>query len=112
MTSTSWLRHSAGAAAPAVRLLCFPHAGGGASSFNGWLQVLPEWIELVKAQLPGREDRSDELPHTHVVDLVADLFPHVEAVLDRPLVIYGHSVGSLIGFELTRELHRRGCSAP
>lgn len=112
MKSPQWLRRAAASVDPVVRLLCFPHAGGGASSFNPWRAALPDWIELVKAQLPGREDRGSEAPHTRVSALVADLFPHVEDLFDRPLVIYGHSVGSLIGFELTREIRRRGRPAP
>jgi medium-chain acyl-[acyl-carrier-protein] hydrolase len=112
MADSSWLRYSAADAEPAVRLLCFPHAGGGAASFNGWRKELPGWIELVKAQLPGREDRRDDAPHTRVDELIADMFPHVERMLDRPFVIYGHSVGSLVAFELIRELHRRGYPSP
>lgn len=106
--SATWLRRAAGDADPAVRLLCFPHAGGGASSFNGWRRALPDWIELVKAQLPGREDRKDIPPHTRIDDLISELFPHVEVLLDRPLALYGHSMGALVAFELARELRRRG----
>lgn len=103
-----WLRRSAADADPAVRLLCFPHAGGGASSFNGWRRALPDWIELVKAQLPGREDRKDIAPHKRIEDLIPELYPHVEGLLDRPLAIYGHSMGALVAFELARELRRHG----
>jgi medium-chain acyl-[acyl-carrier-protein] hydrolase len=112
MAVSSWLRFSAGDPDPAVRLLCFAHAGGGASSFNGWRRELPGWIELVKAQLPGREDRREEAPHTRVHELIAELIPHVQAMLDRPLILYGHSVGSLVAFELTRELRQRGLPSP
>lgn len=112
MTRSPWLRFSTGDSAPVVRLLCFPHAGGGASSFNGWRKALPGFIELVKAQLPGREDRREEAAHTRVDELIEELFPHVDAMLDRPLILYGHSVGSLIAFELSRELCRRGRASP
>ena len=112
MAVSPWLRCSAGDPDPAVRLLCFPHAGGGASSFNSWRRELPDWIELVKVQPPGREDRREEAAHTRVADLVAELFPHIEALLDRPLVLYGHSVGSLVAFELIRELRKGGYPLP
>jgi medium-chain acyl-[acyl-carrier-protein] hydrolase len=111
-TTAAWLRVAAGDLAPAVRLLCFAHAGGGASSFNSWRRELPGWIELVKAQLPGREERRIEPPYERVDELVAALVPHVESLFDLPLVIYGHSVGSLIAFELIRALYRRGSPLP
>ncbi len=104
--SSTWLRY-ASAASPAVRLLCFPHAGGGASSFNGWRRALPDWIELVKVQLPGREDRRESAPYTEMEELLPSLFPHVEALQDRPLALYGHSMGAVVAFEVTRALRRR-----
>jgi medium-chain acyl-[acyl-carrier-protein] hydrolase len=107
-----WLRFSKANAQPAVRLLCFAHAGAGASSFNGWRRELPAWIELVRVQLPGHEDRSDCSLFTSMDALIPALFPAVATLLDRPLVFYGHSVGALIAFELARELRRRGLSLP
>ena len=91
-----------------MRLLCFAHAGGGASSFNGWRRALPDWIELVKVQLPGREDRREIAPYSQMEELIPSLFPHVQALQDLPLAFYGHSMGALVAFEVTRELRRRG----
>lgn len=110
--SAAWLRIAPGEATPAVRLVCFAHAGGGASSFNGWRRDLPGWIELVKVQLPGREDRRDAAPYVRVDELIAALAPHVETLLDLPVMFYGHSVGSLIAYELTRALGHRGLPLP
>ncbi|MBZ4410790.1 alpha/beta fold hydrolase [Myxococcus sp. XM-1-1-1] len=102
-----WLRHAEGTAPPSARLLCLGHAGGGASSFNGWRAVLPDWLELVKVQLPGREDRRDTPPCERVEEVLPPLFAQVRALLDLPLVIYGHSMGALIAFELASELRRQ-----
>lgn len=107
-----WLRHVAPATDPAVRLLCFAHAGAGASSFNGWARRLPAEVGLVKVQLPGREDNRKRPPFTQMEDLIPALFTQVESLLDRPLAIYGHSMGALVAFEVTRALRRRGKDLP
>jgi medium-chain acyl-[acyl-carrier-protein] hydrolase len=109
---SAWLRCSDVNPRPAVRLICFPHAGGGASSFNGWRSLLPEWIGLVKAQLPGREDRRECNPLTRIEDVIPSLFPPVRELLDRPVAFYGHSMGALIAFELACELRRKGQAPP
>lgn len=63
-------------------------------------------------QLPGRETRFCELPITHCQPLVAALADAILPVLDRPYVLYGHSLGGLLAFELTREWRRRGIPGP
>jgi medium-chain acyl-[acyl-carrier-protein] hydrolase len=55
-----------------VRLVCFPYAGAGASAFRLWPAGLPETIEVLAAQLPGREGRLRELPARDWKSLVAE----------------------------------------
>jgi medium-chain acyl-[acyl-carrier-protein] hydrolase len=47
-----------------LRLFCFAYAGGGASAFHKWLQLVPAEIEVCLIQLPGRENRLIEPAHT------------------------------------------------
>jgi len=108
----AWFRGVPRNRKPLVRLLCFPHAGAGASSFNGWPKYLASDIDLVKAQLPGREDNAALPPLTRMEDLIPELLPQVETLLDAPLAIYGHSMGALVAFETVRALRRRGHGLP
>ena len=87
---------------PSARMICFPYAGGGASLFSNWSQHLPEHIELIAVQLPGRESLYQEPLQYTVKDLVNILLPEVSIYLDLPYVLYGHSMGALIAFELAR----------
>jgi medium-chain acyl-[acyl-carrier-protein] hydrolase len=114
----SWLRRSpmsrddGGGGEPVLRLVCFPHAGGGASSFNGWRQLLPETVDLLRVQLPGREDNYSRPPFDRTTELVPALVPHLESLFDRPVAFYGHSLGAIAAFEAIRELRRRGRPLP
>lgn len=95
-----------------IRAFCFPHAGAGISVFRGWAQRLQDVAEVSYVQLPGREDRFREPPFTSLADLVGALVEVFAPVIDRPYVLYGHSVGGLIAFELARALRRMACPEP
>jgi medium-chain acyl-[acyl-carrier-protein] hydrolase len=44
---------------------------------------------------------------TEMPPLVQVLAPALSSLLDKPFVIFGHSLGALIGFELARQLRRQ-----
>ncbi|WP_437729977.1 thioesterase II family protein [Sorangium sp. So ce1335] len=94
------------------RLFCLPHAGGGASLFHPWSAELAPLAEVCPVQLPGREGRIREPAVPSLGPLVARLADALAVYLDRRYAIFGHSMGALIGFELTRELRRRGLPLP
>ncbi len=95
-----------------MRLLCLPHAGGTASLYRLWARGLPAGIEVWAAQLPGRETRLSEPPHRRMAPLIDSLVEAVAPAMDRPVVIFGHSLGALIAFELARALRRAGLPSP
>jgi pyochelin biosynthetic protein PchC len=85
---------------PRFRLVCFPHAGGAASSFRTWPQHLPVDVELLAACYPGREGRLRE-PLVARMDVLVK--PFVDAcllLLDRPLALFGHSMGGSVAHEV------------
>lgn len=98
--------------AAAVRLLCIPFAGGGASAFRLWSAGLPPTVDVMVAQLPGRESRLHERPLTSIGAMVEHLRPAVTAQADLPIAIFGHSMGALVGLELARALRADGLPGP
>ncbi|MEU0530756.1 thioesterase II family protein [Amycolatopsis tolypomycina] len=94
-----------------VRLYCLPHAGGSASAFRSWIGRLPG-VTVCPLQPPGRETRQRDTPHTSMSSYVADLADFVLSSDGAPYAVYGHSLGALVGFELVREIARRGASLP
>jgi medium-chain acyl-[acyl-carrier-protein] hydrolase len=95
-----------------MRLFCFPYAGGGASVFRAWARDLPKDVEVAAVQLPGRESRLIEEPFGEIGEIVQALTSAVRPFLDRSYAFFGHSMGTLVAFELARELRRRGERGP
>jgi surfactin synthase thioesterase subunit len=74
--------------------------------------MLPDWIEMMAVQLPGRETRLAEPPHQRMAPLVDALLHGVRDSLTRPYAMFGHSMGALIAFELARALRRQDLPMP
>lgn len=97
------------------RLICLPHAGGSASFFRQWGALLPAHVELIAVQYPGREERINVPPIADLWELVtaiADALQQTPHLLQQPYLLFGHSMGSAVAYELHRMLQRRGCRLP
>jgi surfactin synthase thioesterase subunit len=103
-----WCRRYQPARNPGARLVCLPHAGGSASFFRPVAVALSPDVDVVAIQYPGRQDRRAEQP----VREMGALADRVHAILrrqpDLPLTIFGHSMGAILGFEITRRLEADG----
>ncbi len=82
------------------RLLAFPFAGSGAFAYRSWAQRLPADVELVIVQLPGRENRLKEAPLRRADAVVAALLPELTPLVDKPMALFGHSLGAMLAYEL------------
>lgn len=112
MTADRWAVVPRPSADPRVRLFCFPYAGGSAATYRTWSDVLPPDVEVQAIQLPGREWRLKEEPFRSVFPLVEELAVVLKDRFETPFAFFGHSLGAIISFELTRELRRRGLPQP
>jgi medium-chain acyl-[acyl-carrier-protein] hydrolase len=109
---TPWVVRFQPRPAAAVRLLCLPHAGGGASAFRTWGRAVAEWIEVAAVQLPGREARIREPLRRDLGGLADELADGLAAAMEGRYALYGHSMGALLAFELVRRLERAGAPLP
>ncbi|MFF5256850.1 thioesterase II family protein [Streptomyces leeuwenhoekii] len=110
MTSTAtvidspWIRRFHPAPDRPVRMVCLPHAGGSASYYFPLSQALSAHADVLTVQYPGRQDRRTE-PFIDSIPETADrIFEVLRPLTDRPLVLFGHSMGASVGFEVALRL--------
>ncbi|MGW1772600.1 thioesterase II family protein [Streptomyces sp. NPDC002104] len=93
---------------PALRLVCFPHAGGGAGFFRDWPRYLDPSVEVVAVRYPGRETRIGE----PLIPAMDALSPQIAAELlaetPVPTVLLGHSMGAAVAYESLLRLEAAG----
>lgn len=101
---TPWLRRLTRRSAPTAHLVAIHHAGGGTAAFRQWGALLAEDVELWAVVLPGREGRFSE-PIAEDLGVVADQVANaLTATVPSPYVLFGHSMGALIAYEVAHRL--------
>ncbi|SDM31330.1 Surfactin synthase thioesterase subunit [Streptomyces sp. cf386] len=107
---------TAGSGPPDVpRVYCFAHAGGDPRSFLTWRSELEGEAQLVAVCPPGRGHRASE-PRPTVEEFAEGAAAAILAeerdtggtgrtgYNDRPVYLFGHSLGGLVAFETARRL--------
>ncbi|WP_405162978.1 alpha/beta fold hydrolase [Nocardia sp. NBC_01499] len=83
----------------ALRLVCFPHAGGSAVYYQPLAAALSLPIEVCAVQYPGRQDRRNE-PFVDDIRVLADRTAKVLPPDGVPTIFFGHSMGATVAFEV------------
>lgn len=82
-------------------LFCIPYAGGSAMLYTKWKKYLDASIEVYPLELTGRGKRFKEPFYANVTEAVDDLFPKIKELSHKaPYALYGHSMGSILAYEL------------
>jgi medium-chain acyl-[acyl-carrier-protein] hydrolase len=107
-----WIDRTRGNGIPRFRLFCFPYAGGGAGIYRDWAKDLGLQVEVCAIRLPGRERRYAEAPLRRAEQVVAALAPILRHYLDLPFVMFGHSMGAVLAYEVARALRTDAGAEP
>ncbi len=96
-----------------MKIIAFPFAGGHKYSFPFLRQLLPAKYDFSVIEYPGRGSRVNE-------DLISSLKPLLKDVLEGvkkeipqgDYIIYGHSMGAMLGFLVAKELEKEQLQLP
>jgi surfactin synthase thioesterase subunit len=101
-----WIRRYHPRPDAAATLVCLPHAGGSATFYRPVSAGMPASVDVLAVQYPGRQDRRNEPCVTSIRELADQVTSVLLPWTDRPLVLFGHSMGATLGFEVARRLER------
>ncbi|GAA2100864.1 alpha/beta fold hydrolase [Streptomyces albiaxialis] len=102
-----WIRRFHPAPDAATRLVCLPHAGGSASFYFPVSRALAPAVDVLAVQYPGRQDRRAEPCLDSIAALADEVAERLLPWADRPLSIFGHSMGATLAFEVALRLEQR-----
>lgn len=103
----AWIRRYEPVPDCGTRLLCFPYAGGSASYFFPLSKAMAPAVEVHAVQYPGRQDRYRE-PCIEDISTLADaVVESLRHLLDKPLALFGHSMGATLAYEVALRLEER-----
>lgn len=96
-----------------IILYCLPYAGGSSAIYSKWKQYLDPVIELRPIELSGRGKRFSEPLYKDIQAAVADVFNDIkEEIQQTPYVLFGHSMGGLIAYELAQHIQKSNAPNP
>ncbi|MBC9250736.1 hypothetical protein A9179_10655 [Pseudomonas alcaligenes] len=95
-----------------MQLFCLAHAGASAMAYARWRKRLPRWLEVCPLELPGRGARLHEPLSENLSALLASLVAEWRRECHGPYLLWGHSLGALLAYELAHGLIVAGQGAP
>ena len=95
-----------------LRLFCFSYAGGSSMIFRPWLDKFPANVEICLIELPGRGSKIKLPLLKRLEPIVENLSLQIQPYLDKDFAFFGHSMGGLLSFELTRLLSKKYGASP
>jgi surfactin synthase thioesterase subunit len=95
-----------------VHFVAFPFAGGNKYTLNPIRSALPRDYIYNSPEVGGRGRRLSESTPGSLEEMLADLEKQVMPLTDHPYIFFGHCMGGLMAYELTRRIITNGGTAP
>ncbi|MBO0932991.1 thioesterase II family protein [Fibrella aquatilis] len=88
-------------------ILALPYAGGSRHAYRAIERLSPNGLTWRTLELPGRGNRQCEPCLQTIPTMVNDLLAQASRYIDtQPYLLFGHSLGALLVYELARQISR------
>lgn len=92
-----------------MQLFLLHFAGGSTYSYDFLKGYIPNDVEVISLELPGRGKRFDEPALKSKEETIQDYVRQITAMRNNaPYCIYGHSMGATLGLSVTHKMQERG----
>lgn len=98
--------------APKIPIVCFPHAGAGKLYYSKWRFAFKDGIDLRIVQYPLREQRMSTPMPASLLTLAEDIVTEFADSFRGLYAIWGHSMGSVVGYEVAKLCQQRWGNPP
>lgn len=97
-----------------IKVFPLPYAGASVNVYFEWKKLLPERYELCVCELAGRGTRFTEPCYQSVSEASEDIAKRISEQLndDDEYIIFGHSMGALLAYEIYYILKQLGTKEP
>ena len=96
-----------------IKVFLLPYAGASVMVYSAFNRFKSENVELVFLEMPGRGIKSDWQACTDFPTVVNHLYEEITNQLEeQPYALFGHSMGSLLAYELYYKIRKEGFRLP
>ncbi len=95
-----------------LKIVAIPFAGGNKYSFNNIEKYISSSFEWITLELPGRGDRFKEPLLDNISDMTDDLFINIRQHIQEDYILFGHSMGCILGYELIKKISKNNMKLP
>ena len=84
-------------------MVCLPYAGGSSIIYYRWIEQLKDVCEIIPVDYPGHGKKVTQAFATSYYEMLLDIYEDIiEKVKDKEFVIFGHSMGAYVAFDLCK----------
>ena len=95
-----------------MNLFLLPFAGASAYSYKGFEKLAPAELKLTTLELPGRGKKVRQSLLTDMQSLTDHLYEEIKQKTNEPYAIYGHSMGTILGYLIVQKIAAAGLPLP
>jgi len=95
-----------------MKLFCIPYAGGSANVYWDWKSRLMPYAQVIMVEYKGHGSLFSQTPYQTIQEAAEDIVQRYLLENTEPYVLYGHSLGSLVTFEIEHLLIEKRIRQP